>query len=89
LRRLVDTIAPGPVGDIGASLGGAVALQEAADDPRITSVVAAETFSDLRTVAMERTPALLRGSLLQNAFDRAEIDGHFSIDAVSPVRAAA
>ena len=89
LRRVVDTIAPGPVVVIGASLGGAVALQEAADDPRITSVVAAETFSDLRTVAMERTPALLRGSLLQNAFDRAEIDGHFSIDAVSPVRAAA
>jgi pimeloyl-ACP methyl ester carboxylesterase len=38
---------------------------------------------------MERTPALLRGGLLQKAFDRAEADGHFSIDGVSPVHAAA
>jgi len=89
LRRVIDTIAPGPVVLIGASLGGAVALQEAADDPRITAVVAAETFSDLRTVAIERTPALLRGSLMQKAFDRAEVEGRFTMDAVSPVHAAA
>ena len=89
LRQVIDTITPGPVVLIGASLGGAVALQEAADDPRITAVVAAETFSDLRTVAMERTPALLRGGLLQKAFARAEQDGRFNIDAVSPVHAAA
>jgi len=34
LRQVITTIAPGPVVLIGASLGGAVALQEAADDPR-------------------------------------------------------
>lgn len=89
LRQVVNTISPGPVILIGASLGGAVALQEAADDPRIAAVVAAETFSDLRTVATERTPVLLRGGLLKRAFDRAEVDGRFSVDAVSPVHAAA
>jgi alpha-beta hydrolase superfamily lysophospholipase len=88
LQQVISTMTPGPVVLIGASLGGAVALQEAADDPRITAVVAAETFSDLRTVATERTPALLRGPLLKKAFDRAEVDGHFSMDAVSPVHAA-
>jgi uncharacterized protein len=55
----------------------------------VTGVVAAEAFSDLRTVAMERTPALLRGRLLQKVFDRAEADGRFSMAAVSPVHAAA
>ena len=88
LRRVIDTVESGPVVLIGDSLGGAVALQEAAEDPRITTVVAAETFSDLRTVATERTPAFLRGQLLRKAFDRAEAAARFDIDAVSPMRAA-
>src|SRR5262249_24452328 len=45
LRRVVDTVRPGPVILIGTSLGAAVALQEAALDPRVTAVVAAEAFS--------------------------------------------
>jgi cephalosporin-C deacetylase-like acetyl esterase len=39
---------------LGTSLGGAVAIQAAAIDPRISAVVAAEVFSDLRTIAGER-----------------------------------
>lgn len=56
LHRVLDTVAPGPVVLFGTSLGAAVALQETAGDPRVTAVVAAETFSDLRTVASERAP---------------------------------
>ena len=46
LHRVIDTLGPGPVVLIGTSLGAAVALQEAADDRRVSAVVAAETFSD-------------------------------------------
>jgi len=89
LARVVDTIEPGPIVLIGDSLGGAVALQEAAQDPRITAVVAAETFSDLRSVATERAPRVFTPGVIQRAFQRAAKEGHFDIDAVSPVRAAA
>src|SRR5687767_565886 len=51
LRRVLDTLGPGPIVLLGTSLGAAVALQQAAEDTRVSAVVAAETFSDLRTVA--------------------------------------
>ena len=56
LQRVLDVLESGPVIVIGSSLGAAVALQAAAEDRRITAVVAAESFSDLRTVAPERAP---------------------------------
>jgi hypothetical protein len=88
LRRVVDTLAPGPVVVIGTSLGAAVALQEAADDPRITAVVAAETFSDLRTVATERAPVFLTKGTIDRAFAAAEAQALFRVDDVHPQRSA-
>jgi pimeloyl-ACP methyl ester carboxylesterase len=88
LHRVIDTIA-GPVVLIGASLGGAVALQEAADDTRVTAIVAAETFSDLRTVATERAPWIFTDGQIEQAFLQAGREAKFDVDAVSPVRAAA
>ena len=88
LHRVIDTIA-GPVVLMGASLGGAVALQEAADDPRVKAIVAAETFSDLRTVAIERAPWIFSGGAIEQAFQMAGREARFDVDAVSPVRAAA
>ena len=88
LRRVIDTLAPGPVFLIGTSLGAAVALQEAADDSRITGIVAAEVFSDLRTIATERAPSLLPAALVAKAIAAAEARGAFDIDRVSPVKAA-
>ncbi|MEO8682961.1 MAG: alpha/beta fold hydrolase, partial [Vicinamibacterales bacterium] len=73
---------------IGHSLGAAVALQAAADDPRIRGVVAASSFSDLRTVATERAPSFFSAGTIAAAFVRAEQDGHFVVDEVSPVRSA-
>ena len=58
LRRVIATIEEGPVVLIGSSLGAAVALETAAIEPRITAVVAAEVFADLRTVATERARRL-------------------------------
>jgi pimeloyl-ACP methyl ester carboxylesterase len=66
-----------------------VALQEAAYDPRVTAVVAAETFSDLRTVAVERAPVFFTSGIIARAFHIAEEQAGFSVDDVSPVTAAA
>jgi len=88
LHRVIDTIA-GPVILIGASLGGAVALQEASEDSRVTAVVAAETFSDLRTIATERAPWIFTHGQIDRAFELAQREARFDVDAVSPARAAA
>jgi dipeptidyl aminopeptidase/acylaminoacyl peptidase len=51
-------------------------------------VVAAEVFSDLRTVARERAPRFLTEGMIARAFAAAETQGAFQVDAVSPVEAA-
>ena len=88
LERVLDVLAPGPVVIIGTSLGAAVALQAAANDARITTVVAAESFSDLRTVATERAPWFFPRSTIRDALALAEARARFQIAAVSPVLAA-
>jgi pimeloyl-ACP methyl ester carboxylesterase len=88
LHRVLDSAGSGPVVLIGTSLGAAVALQEAADDPRVSAVVAAETFSDLRTVATERAPVFFTTGVIERAFALAESQAHFQADAVSPRKAA-
>jgi pimeloyl-ACP methyl ester carboxylesterase len=88
LRRVLDTIDPRGIVLVGTSLGAAVALQEAAEDPRVTAVVAAETFSDLRIIAAERAPFFFTKGIIAKALRLAEQQGHFVVDDVSP-RAAA
>ena len=88
LRRVIDGLSTGAVVLIGTSLGAAVALQEAASDPRVATVVAAESFSDLRTVATERAPWYLPGPVIRKAFIVAEQRGRFLVDAVRPLQAA-
>jgi pimeloyl-ACP methyl ester carboxylesterase len=88
LRRVLNTFEPGPIVLVGTSLGAAVALQEAAEDRRVSAVVAAETFSDLRTVAVERAPFFFTPTMIRRAFQLAGQRGHFEIDAVSPAIAA-
>lgn len=89
LRRVLDRVPPGPVVLVGTSLGAAVALQTAAEEPRISTVVAAETFSDLQSIARYRAPFFLSGETIRQAFDLAETQGRFEIAAVSPMAAAA
>jgi uncharacterized protein len=89
LRRVLDTVASGPIVLLGTSLGAAVALQQAAEDTRVSAVVAVETFSDLRTVATERAPFFFTTGVVARAFQLAEQQGHFRIDLVSPLVAAA
>lgn len=88
LRRVLDSVDPGPIVLVGSSLGAAVALQGAALDRRISAVIAAEAFSDLRTVVKERAPFIFTPGLLARAIELAERRGKFQMDAVSPVAAA-
>jgi pimeloyl-ACP methyl ester carboxylesterase len=89
LRRVLDTLAPGPVVLLGSSLGAAVALQAAAEDRRVSGVIAAETFSDLRVIATERAPSFFTADVLSRAFALVESHGRFRVDDVSPRAAAA
>jgi pimeloyl-ACP methyl ester carboxylesterase len=88
LGRVLDGIEPGPIVLLGTSLGAAVALQTAATHPRVGAVVAAETFSDLRTIASDRVPFFFTKGLVNRALAIAEREGQFDVDDVSPVDAA-
>jgi pimeloyl-ACP methyl ester carboxylesterase len=88
LQRVLDALESGPMIVMGSSLGGAVALQAAAEDARITAVIAAESFSDLRTVAAERAPWFFTAKTINEALALAEKQGSFQVDAVSPKDAA-
>jgi len=88
LHRVIDAIASRPIVLFGTSLGAAVALQEAAMDSRIAAVIAAETFSDLRTVAAERSPFFFTPKIIDRAFRLAEQQAQFDTNAVSPTAAA-
>ena len=73
---------------MGGSLGAAVAIQSAADDPRVSAVVAVKMFFDFGTVANERAPFFFtRGTIGRHSTWRRQ--GHFDVDDVSPVAAAA
>lgn len=89
LHRVLDSVEPGPIVLVGASLGAAVVLQEAATDARVTAVIAAETFANLRAVATERAPFFFTHGIVRRAFQIAEQQGRFEVDAVSPEAAAA
>jgi pimeloyl-ACP methyl ester carboxylesterase len=88
LRRVMDTIGQRPIILFGTSLGAAVALQAAAEDDRISGVVAVSSFSDLRTVATERAPFFATRREIDEAFRLAEKQAGFEVNAVSPVAAA-
>jgi pimeloyl-ACP methyl ester carboxylesterase len=89
LARVLDRARPGPIVLVGVSLGAAVALQAAADDPRVSAVLAAETFADLESIARDRAPWVIRAGSFGRALRRAERQARFVVADVSPVRAAA
>ena len=89
LRHVLDRVAARPIVLMGTSMGAGVALQAAAEDPRIAAVVAVSSFSDLRTAAAERAPFFASKGNIAEAFKLAEEQGKFRADDVSPMAAAA
>jgi len=94
LRRAIDVLVArghGPVGVFGFSLGGAVALLAAAEDPRIRAVAAYAPFADLKSLAYELYgwlgPLKYPFVLLLRAWARLFL-GH-DVTALSPERACA
>jgi uncharacterized protein len=94
LRRVLDALASrgfDRVGVFGFSLGGAIAITTAADEPRVRAVAAYSPFSDLRVLAHElyawmgpmRYPFVGLMRVWSGLFLGADVT------AVSPVRAAA
>lgn len=88
LHRVIETLPPGHVVLIGSSLGAAVALQAAAEERRVSAIVAAEVFSDLSTIARERAPSFLPDWMIRKALRVAEVRGEFEVDRVAPAEAA-
>ena len=89
LQKVLDRVADRPILVMGISLGAGIALQAAADDPRIAGVVAVSSFSDLRTAARERAPWFASKGNVAEAFKLAEAEAKFRADDVSPMAAAA
>jgi pimeloyl-ACP methyl ester carboxylesterase len=87
LQRVIDQLGVSEVVLVGHSLGGAIALQAAAVEPRVRAVIASATFSDLRTIATERAYYMPSWSI-GPAFARAEQLGRFAIDEASAIKAA-
>ena len=88
LSRALDRMARGPVLAFGVSLGAGIALQAAAEDPRIALVVAVAPISDLRTAALERAPFFASRANIAEAFRIAEKEGAFRADEVNPAASA-
>lgn len=90
LRQLLDTLPPGqPVVLIGCSMGAAIALQAAAVSPRVSAVLAVDSFSSLRQIAQEQAPAFSPTFAVDLMFALAERRGNFRTDEINPERAAA
>jgi uncharacterized protein len=88
LSRAVDKLGGGPIVAFGVSLGAGIALQAAAEDPRIALVVAVAPISDLKTAATERAPFFASRANIDEAFRIAERQAAFRADDVNPAAAA-
>jgi uncharacterized protein len=88
LSRALDQLGIGRAVVVGTSLGAAVALQAAAEDPRIVGVVSAATFADLASLARERARGFASESQIRDAFALAEREADFRVAEVSPVASA-
>jgi fermentation-respiration switch protein FrsA (DUF1100 family) len=89
LSRALDTLNADQAILIGASLGGAVALQAAAEDPRVMGVAAISSFADLDSIVHDRAPWFFTSRSVDDALATAGRLGRFPPAEASPVRAAA
>ncbi len=89
LSRVLDRLGLERAVVLGVSLGAAVALQAAAEDPRITGIVSVATFSSLEEIARDRVGRIASERQIAEAMDLAGRTARFDVAEVSPVAAAA
>lgn len=89
LSRALDAVQAETAILFGTSLGGAVALQAAADDPRVVGVIAQSSFSDLETIVRQRAPFFASAAEVDGALRIAETRARFRVAETSPRLAAA
>jgi pimeloyl-ACP methyl ester carboxylesterase len=89
LSRVLDALGIERAILVGVSLGAAVALQAAAEDPRVEGVVSASAFSSLEELARALVPRAATERQVREAFALAEREGRFRVTDVSPAAAAA
>jgi pimeloyl-ACP methyl ester carboxylesterase len=88
LSLVLDQLGASRVLLVGCSLGAEIALQAAAEDPRVVGVLASASFADLRSVSHERAPRGATSAQVERALRAAELEGGFDVSRVSPVLAA-
>jgi uncharacterized protein len=89
VSRALDAVRADGAVLFGSSMGAAVALLAASEDPRVRGVIAQSPFSDLETAARERAPWVATRAEIAEAFGIAERRGRFRVAEVSPRLAAA
>ena len=88
LSRAIDFLGADHVVVMGVSMGGAVAIQGAADDPRIAEVISISAYASMRRVVRERLPRLVARFVLSSAFRAAEQLGAMKVDGADTASAA-
>lgn len=88
VSRLLDAVGARRAVLVGVSMGAGVAIQAAAEDPRVAGVVAAAPFASLATLAREHAPRATPETIVRRAFRTAEARGGFRIADASPEVAA-
>lgn len=88
LRAALDRLGFDRVVLIGESMGAATAIEAAAVDARVVTVVAAAPYSDLETILRERASAAGLGSVQDELLSEMERTGGFRIADASPLDAA-
>ena len=92
IRKLLDALAAHGVDAsqtilFGMSMGAAVALQSAPDEPRVHGVIAMAPFSTLWLASYERKPYVMSDFTFRASVRRAEEIAKFKVDEVAPVEA--
>jgi len=88
VSHAIDFLAADRVVVIGVSMGAAVALQAAAEDPRIVGVVAVSSFASMERVVRERLPGFVPYGEVQEVFREVERRSGIRVKSVDVVQAA-
>jgi pimeloyl-ACP methyl ester carboxylesterase len=88
VSRAIDFLGADRVVLVGVSLGAAVAIQAAAEDPRVAGVVAVSSFSSLEEIVREKMPPFVREGQVRDALRAVERRAAMKVKDADSVEAA-